>query len=533
MGYTPAVSSAFWKSRPKPADENVQQIWQHVQMRVDVMTGQWQEHADERMSEFFAPEVREFLPPAEVSHNPALSIVSGISTLYDEQPVVEAAGVRAEDIVVLAPAEMWAQAQELLDKTIACNDCLAFTGYQEGRGVFTKVVTLNEVELEADPSAPDQPNYVRHLEASRRPGTNTAEWTWTTWDMRDPENPVFRVEVEDEAGEPKDVTSVYAPKLERGWPFWEGGQPVWPWTAYHRRVATRLMTPYAGRELFEGTLTAASLKTYWLAGVRDGAHPQRFALDAEALMAGDTSLTDGQAKGAKVVRMNQMGIVQFKSVGERSGQLSQFSPALDPKSAGEAIAQFSAELAVYAGVSPSDVRLGGSGGMSGYAISISRDGQRKERQKLVAPMSRSDRMRLATRARLLNAYTQGTKLPTDPEAYSIRYADVRRSLEEVKADLEEAKVLREEGLLGLVDAFMRFRPEMSREQAIDRIVQDRLEERAIAARVAMAEAGDDLSVELESIIEQMGGADDEGDEKTQDVVAQLRELLRQYSPKGE
>jgi len=527
------MSSAFWKSRPKPEDENVQQIWKHVQMRVDVMTGQWQEHADERMSEFFAPEVREFLPPAEVSHNPALSIITGLSTLYDDEPTVEAEGVTPEDIAILAPSEMWAQSQELLDKVISCNDCLMFTAYQEGRGVYETVVALNEVEVEADPSAPDQPNYVRHLQPSRRPGTNSAEWTWTTWDLRNPQQPVFRVETEDEQGETVDVTAIYAPKLEGDWPYRDSsGAPIWPWVMYHRRISPRLMTPYAGRELFEGTLTAASLKTYWLAGVRDGAHPQRFALDAEALMAGDTSLTDGQAKGAKVVRMNQMGIVQFKSVGDKSGQLSQFAPALDPKSAGEAIAQFSAELAVYAGVSPSDVKLGGSSGMSGYAISISRDGQRKERNKLRAPMMRADKMRLALRARLLNAYSSGRPLPEDPESYRIQYADMSKSLEEIKAALEEAKVLREEGLLGLVDAFLRFRPEMTRDEAIDRIVQDRLEEQVIAARVAAMSASGDLTVELEALLEQRGEPE-EGDERAGEMVALVQALLQQYGSGAE
>ena len=453
-------------------------------MRVAVLTGNWTEYADTRLAAFFAPEVLEFLPPAEVSHNPALTINLQLSTLYDEAPVVEAEGTPDEDLEALTPPEMWAQAQELLQLVVGTNDVMVLSGYTEGRGLWHKVVPLNCVEMESNPDMPDQPNLVRHLEASVRPGTSPPqrEWTWTTYDLRDPAKPVFKVEVQGEGQNSddalEDVTEIYAPGLEGRFLYVDAsGAPIWPWTAYHRRVSNALMRPWAGSEVFNGTLTGAALKTYWVAGVRDGAHPQRYTIDAEPVLAGNTSITDGQKKGVSVVRMNQMGIVQFRSSGaDKSGSASQFAPAMDPKTAGEAIAAYSAELAVYAGVAPQDISIGGgSTGMSGYAIALSRDGQRKARKALEVPMMRSDKMRLATSAKLLNALT-GTTLPEDPDDYRIRYAGLDLSLDEIKASLEEASVLREQGVLGQVDQFLRFNSDMTREEAIARIVENAMEE---------------------------------------------------------
>lgn len=486
--------SDFRKLRPKPEDEALQEIWEHVTMRVAVLTGNWSQYADERLADFFAPEVLEFLPPAEVSHNPALTINLQLSTLYDDPPVVEAEGTTDEELEVLVPPELWAQSQELLQLVVGTNDVLVLTGFTEGRGLWHKVVPLNSIVMSPNPQMPDQPNYVRHLEASIRPNTSPPlkEWTWTTYDLRDPANPVFKVEVEGEGHSPgdalEDVTEIYAPGLGGRYIYTDAaGAPIWTWTAYHRRVSNALMRPWAGSEVFNGTLTGAALKTYWVAGVRDGAHPQRWTLDAEPVMAGNTSMTDGKAKGVKVVRMNQMGVLQWRSVGtDKSGSLGQFAPAMDPKSAGEAIAAYSAELAVYAGVAPQDISIsGGSTGMSGYAIALSRDGQRKARKALEVPMMRGDKMRLATSATLLNALT-GTSLPEDPEDYRIIYADLNLSLDEVKASLEEAKVMREQGVLGQVDQFLRFNPGMTREEAIARIIKNAQEEAEIQRQIAEA-----------------------------------------------
>lgn len=479
---------SFIATRPEPTDEHMAETWRHVGMRLDILTGPWQQHADDRMADFFDGSVRQFLPPAEISHNPALTIVSQVASLYDEAGVVEADGIDDDAIELLSPPEMWAQMQEVLELVVGLNDCYLFSGYDPERGLFHKIVPFNAAEFKPNPSQPDQPIAVRHLEASVRPGTGEMEWTWTTYDLSDEKSPVYKVEAVDSEGELVDVTEAYSPGLNGRYLYVDkAGAPIWTWTAYHRRVGNRIARPWRGAELFEGTKTAAVLKTYWLAGVRDGAHPQRYGVDVDIDMAGATDKSGGGA-GSRVVRMNQLGVLMFRSRAERSGTLSQFAPAMDPKSTGEAIAAFSAELAIYCGVAPQDVQVsGGTGGMSGYAIKLSREGQRKMRQKLEVPMKLGDQQRLAACAALLNAYTTGgPEYPTDPAAYRIRYADLKPSLEEIRAALEEATTLLEAGAIGRVDFFLRFNPGMTREQALEAIVRNRLEDATIERLVAAA-----------------------------------------------
>lgn len=484
--------------RPVPDDPLQAAAWAHSSMRHDMMTGDWREYADTRMGDFFAPEVREFLPPAEISGNPALSITTQMATLYDEPVRLRAHGetgdpVPDEALEPLQQSAAWTLMQDVLESTCAMNDCLVQVLFQPGGGLGWKVARPHEVIVEPDPQQPDQPIHVRHLELSRRPGPGPGivEWTWTTWDRRDPS--AFRVEavIRDDRGDRlEDVTGIYYPDLPPSkYPFMDRrGAAIWPWTAYHRRVTQRVMSPYAGREVWEGTLTFACLRTFWLAGVRDGAHPQRWGKDVDVQIAGTTDVLGG-GKGARVVRMNQLGVMLFRSEGERTGDLGQFAPAMDPKSAGEATAAFGAELAIYAGVAPQDVSIGGgSTGQSGYAIVLSRDGQRRARRKLMVPMERGDRLRLSIEARMLNAYTVGPPLPEDPDAYRVEYADLEQTPEERRADREEAIALREAGVLGKVDFYLRWHDGLTREQAIADLIRNAKEDAQIASAIAPAEA---------------------------------------------
>jgi len=238
-----------------------------------------------------------------------------------------------------------------------------------------------------------------------------------------------------------------------------------------------VIDPYKGREIFDGTLTAAALQTFWIGGFRDGAHPQRWSLNAEPVRTGVTA----DKQGVQVVRMNQMGVLSFKTTGDSGGTLGHFPPGLDPKSSMDAVADWTASLAVYAGISPSDITIGGGGTKSGVAIHLSRDGQRKARRKLALPMGRSDRLRLSQAAALLNAYSAGTPLPEVPEAYSVQYADMERTLEEVTAELAEAQALRDAGVIGRVDHYLRFHPGLTRDEAIEQMTRNALEDATIAA----------------------------------------------------
>lgn len=495
--------------RPDPENEYLAAAWQHSAMRYAMMKGEWREYANTRLGDFFAPEVADQLPPAEMGGNPALSITLQLSTLYDEDPLVAASRddgtpVSDDDLAALDDPRGWSIMQDVLESVNGMNDCAVLTGYAEGRGLYWKIAQPNEYVEESDPDRPDQPSMMRHLELSKRPKAEgdtsppIVEWTWTTWVKGDPG--AFKVEavVPDEkrkgAQTTEDVTAIYYPKEAPDgsrYPFWTGSdgdsadsrEPIWPWVIYHRRVTQRTRNTYAGREIWEGTLTFSSLQTFWLSGVRDGAHPQRYAVDAEPSLVGTKDIN---GSGVQTVRMNQTAVMMFRSVqgDSTSAKLGEFRPGMDPKASGEAIAAFGASLAVYAGIAPQDISIsGGAVGMSGYAIALSRDGQRRARRKLEVPMGQGDRLRLSQTAQLLNAYTDGAELPESPDSYRVTYASPDRSMEQRTADREEALALRSAGILNVVDMYIEAHPGTTREEAVEQIVRNAEEEQEIARRI--------------------------------------------------
>jgi hypothetical protein len=200
-----------------------------------------------------------------------------------------------------------------------------------------------------------------------------------------------------------------------GWPEAyrdRAGKPVFPYVLYHRRFGAHLWEPLTGYELVLGTLTVAACWTMWLAGVRDGSHPQRVLVDGDPQLSAATALSGGSVQ----VRMNPQTILQVFSRHRPDGTyssptLGQWDPATDPKALGEAISDFEASLAVHAGVSPADIQRGAEA-RSGYAIVVSRSGQRAASRKLAPVCKVGDQLLLARAAALLNR-TMGTEVASE------------------------------------------------------------------------------------------------------------------------
>lgn len=434
--------------------------------RVRMLDGDWRQEAEERLADFFAPEVQEFLPAAELSRNPFASFTAQIALLYDEPYTVtvgdDEEGSDAEGEAVEVGGELLALQQDLLRYVVGCNDAaLRLDPYVEESGKVSleyRIVTMDLLYVETDAMDTDRVLYVEEDRTRAHPDTGKPCWTKERWDLRGPE-PQFSIVLVNSNGETEDVTAAYMPLV--GWPERyrdRGGKAVIPYILYHRYVGSRWATPYRGQELVDGTLTVAALWTMWVAGVRDGAFPARVVVDGE--IRGGT-VDRGVAAGAtKSHVINPLAVLQIVSNGAegRSASFGQFQPSIDPRSAGEAVEQFEAGLAVHAGLSPTDVARGSSG-QSGYSIVVSRDGQRRQMAKLRVPMAHADAQRCAVAARLLNAGNPDDEaLPETSDAYSIQYSALPQAPEEVKADLDRVTALMEAGLMSKVQAYMEVHP---------------------------------------------------------------------------
>ena len=427
-----------------------------------MLDGDWREEAEDRLADFFADEVREFLPAAELSRNPAASYTAQLAILYDEPytvDIIPAPGAEPQSTDV--SGELLAIQQDLLRYVVGCNDAalrLDPEMSEEGPEIDYRVVTLDLLYVETDPMDVCRLLFVEEDRPRVHPDTQKVVWTKERWDVRDPEAPKFTIVTFDAQGREEDLTTAYMGA--DGWPpayVTRDGAPIVPYVLYHRYVSHRWATPYRGSELFDGTLTVAALWTMWVAGVRDGSFPARVVVDGNIRGGTVDRGTSGASTQSHVI--NPLAVLQIDSKGDaRTASFGQWQPTADPKANGEAVEQFEAGLAVHAGLSTSDVTRGSSG-QSGYSIVVSRDGQRRQMAKLRVPLAQADAERCATAAKLLNAAGNGSELlPESSSAYRIQYAGLPQAPEEVKADLDRIKALRDAKLMTRVQAYMEVHP---------------------------------------------------------------------------
>ena len=440
-------------------------------MRYDILCGQWQEHAEQRHADLFADEIRTFLPPAEVSRNPALNYHSQLAIVYDETPtvsaVVDGEDIDADDLGAIVTDELWQVDQQNGLLTSGCNEALIRLDVDpvaDPDHVHYRCVPAHRVEAWADPSDPSNPWRIRELRPRTDPATGLEEWTWEEWDVSTP-TPTFRITAQDSTGHAVDVTAKYATGTE--YPYIDpDGAAIFPYILYHRQHTRQLWSPFTGSELFSGTLTVSALWTLWLSGVRDGAHPLRVVLNG-SVVGGKVVKQLGGGGGSSPIEqavVNPMALLQIHDVKQgQSASIGQWQPAMDPKSAAESIESYEAGLGTYAGVSPADLSHG-SASASGYSIIVSRDGQRKAVQRMIPGRRAGDTRLLATAARMANGHL-GTALPTSPAAYSIQYRSLPETTEERAVKLAEAKELLALKLMSKVEAYMLFHPGVKEDAA--------------------------------------------------------------------
>ena len=143
--------------------------------------------------------------------------------------------------------------------------------------------------------------------------------------------------------------------------------------------------------------------------------------------------------------------------------------AMEPQSAASALKIYAHGLAVHSGLNPSDLEV--TGAQSGYAIVVGREGMRRVMKARQPSFHASDRLTLATAAKLANAYG-GHSLPIETADYSIEYRGSKESDQELKARADIVRAELDMGLISKVDALRTMHPEIeSDEAAIERLLR--------------------------------------------------------------
>lgn len=447
-----------------PDDTEDQARWREQSLRLRLLSGDHIEDVRKDIRAMFAQEIAADLTISpDLSRNPFKLVYQQLNSSYEYPMSVKIA--EDQDLSPLLTPRLWPIQQQNGLNLLALNDSLIRVDWAYWRGATEaeyQIVSPATVVIKPDPNYPDRPIRVEQLiQRTRADGEKV--WTWEIWDTSTEEG-LFKIEIVKE-GRRIDATQEFSPELVGIYPYLHEGSPVMPFILYHKTVSNRLWSWRDGAELRAGALRTSSLWTHWGDGFLSCAHPQRTALDADS-QAGVTRNIGGVNVG--VIPTDRKSIVKFTSTGPGGGTLSQFSAAMEPRSAAEALELYQRGLALYAGLSPHDLQV--TSGMSGYGIVVAREGLKRMQRQLSPGLTTGDQELLSTAAKLSNAYG-GTNLPTNPRDYHIVYRGLVESTTERVSKVDTLVKEMGLGLISKVGAIRKLYPDITTdEEAVERLV---------------------------------------------------------------
>lgn len=454
---------------PRDEDSRIQE----QELRYRLLTGGWRSDLVAQLGKVFNSARAEAMGEPNLSHNPLLNILKQVSVLYDVAPTVSIPG--GGDITSLIGPRVWGLMQRHQLLVLGMQESLIRLDYSEEFGLTLRLVRPSQVICRSHPDRPDIIIVVEEQRLRKTAEMSAAQMCWDVWDVSNPDAPVFCVL----SGDRKTDLTRFFSKTPDVYPYLYKGKAIFPWILYHASVTGKLWDFESGKELIAGTLRMAVHWTGWDHGFAEASWPQRWGINVEM----PTAVVRGAGASRRAeATVDPTSVALFVSTHEGgNGQLGQFEPGIDIEKSAAALFANERDLAVYAGLSPSDLTATGDA-QSGYAISVSRDGLRRVQRRYEIPFREGDQRMLATAAKLLNAYGGGS-LPVEPGDYTIEYHGVQPSIEEQKADLEFVTALVDAGLLSKVDAVLRMEPSLSgdRVAAMERLKRIATETAELAA----------------------------------------------------
>ena len=474
-------------------------------LRDRLLRGQHEPDVEREIQKDYAPEIAEELSiNPDPSDNAFLMVTAQLAVSYDKTPEVSADGVDADDLAPIIPPKLWPLCQErdLIQRGIReAFMRLDWPTDDDADAVTYRVISPGYIiDAEADPRHPDRVLMVTEYRLRTRDGEQRE--TYETWDIRDPENPIFRItEMVDD--EEQDMTATYTGSTE--YPYIDDdGAPILPYVLYHARLQDRLFDFKAGTELVRGTLRLCVGWTAWWDAFNNASSPQRCAIDLQPPAGTARTLSGGH--NVETITTSPKTILRFESTRDSAGRIDTYPPGMAPMDGVESLRAYGERLAVYAGLNPGDLQVTGSGQRSGLAIIVSRDGQRRAQAK-AEPVNRDgDGQLLATAARLANAYG-GASLPTDPDAYSIQYAQLGLSQAERKMLIENIEKEQGMGLVSRVTMARRLNPGLdSDEEAIRYLVNQKLQEQLLVDALAELDVEEEDDADIDGALDEISAA---------------------------
>jgi len=439
-----------------------------------MLQGNWEQDLEARVRAFFPPTSVARFGALDLSRNVFRSVTRGLSQLYSYPPSVTHADMSEDQAAEfgreLTSAGLWPLLSQNQVFTVGLRESLVRLDYLDqgdtGRAQV-RLVPADLVYCEASADSPDEPNLVceaRVRVIKDHTGKRSKVWTWDLLDIRNPEEPSYRVVL---PGDDLDVDNPQADLTKQvlggtftgpDYPYRVEGEPVIPYVLYHRQRGNQLWDPFAGRELVDATLQVGALYSLWGYLVRDASHPLRYLSGAKIR---GTEQRGSGSTTRQEVHVDPTAILQLIPDGGTPVQAGQWQAGADPERMQIAIDSYEIRSAAHGGLQPDDMqRVGGP--ESGVAIALKREAVREQQRIMVPEFERGDRGTLSRIAALLNRY-RGTSYPET--GWRLRYPGIPLTPQERSVRLEEARAEISLGVASLVDVVLAKNPGWTREEA--------------------------------------------------------------------
>lgn len=402
------------------------QRWEATRFRRRFMEGLWHQHLYEFAAAERDPALLEAMGHLDLSECLFVSVIGQLAVLYGELPNVRnEADISPwrEDL-----AGLFACHQDLNRATLAYGEAAIVLDWTTS-GVAPILVLPDE--MDAEPMSYGSRALGTFRRATRRvlPGSPAEQPCWDCWDIRTPE-PRFSVLRDGGAIVPEMTLT------GRAYPWLRGdGMPFIPAVLYHAAEGHRLWSPTPWIELLWATLETAMTWSDWREGFRNASFLLRYLKDAE--IEGATEQGDGETATQRVPIMPNV-LLRIRSrdkTGQLAGEAGVIAAPIDPLKHAEAIALRHKLRAHAIGLHPSDIEAGGSS-ESGVALTIRREGQRREQKRQAPLFRRGDLDLLGTWAACWRLARPGQAAPPET-GWSIRYPGLPRSTQERRDEREQ------------------------------------------------------------------------------------------------
>jgi len=467
------------------ADE--QERWSHTALRKRMIIGAWEQDLEDELARHLPADRREAWGPADLSSNPFEQITRQLSVLYHEVPAVtnlngDISALTAREGLV-TQAGLWQLMQRAQQMVIGLRESairIDVNPHVQGAptiapGIQYRIVTPDLLYCEAHPDQPDIPVY--YQEARLREFEGKPIWVADVLDIRDPQMPIFGMfEINKDGALGKDMSMEFmGHPTHRGedYPYRDGdGNPFLPVVLYHAEKTGFLWDAYNASQMVYGSLTSAVLYSMWVHLVRDACWSQKYV--AGLSVAGLSQIDQNEIARRSSIATDPSSILVFTQDPDAQGQplVGSFSIPTDPHALLESISKYEMRVGLAAGLSPSELSRTNGDPRSGYALAVSKSGQR-EAQKKFAPVFRlGDEELLAKTAMLANRFL-GTSLPE--AGYRVSYHSMPLTPDEMRAQREDIIAKMQAGLISPVQAVMMMYEDMDQREAREYLLQIRRE----------------------------------------------------------